>query len=115
MVEVELAEATALLAAVDSLSMHLTLNVGEHGGNPMLLLLPQLQLLFQPLRQLLPLSLLFVQLGLQDFTPMSQCETKICNQPTNDPEITWIACMLDTKLLGHGSMGRVESVVLARS
>jgi len=59
-VEVELAEATALLAAVDSLSMHLTLNVGEHGGNPMFLLLPQLPLLLQPLCQLLPLSLLFV-------------------------------------------------------
>jgi len=83
------------------------LHVGEHGGNPFLLLLP--------LFQFLPQSLLFVKPGLQDFTPKSKCETKVRKQPTNETEITWNACMLATEISGRGSMGGVESVVLARS
>ena len=81
----------------------------------MLLLLPQLPLLLQPLFQLLPQSLLFVKPGLQDFTPMSKCETKVRKQPTNEAEITWKACMLATGISGRGSIRGVESVVLARS
>ena len=70
-----------------------TLNVGEHGLHmlplgfallppPQLLLLPQLPLLLQPRLDLLPLPPFFLQLslylGLQDFTPMLQCEEKMC-------------------------------------
>ena len=101
MAEVEVMEAMAPSVAVNSLQTRQNLECRRTWSGlvplslsfdhplpllvpPQLLLLPQLPLLLQPRLDLLPLPPLFLYLGLQDFTPMLQCEAKVRKKANTD-------------------------------